>query len=246
MRCPANTPPGIGLLRVTHVASGVTTDTAFVISSAGANSAVMTADPAKFTFTGPFKGICGTGSFNVLIFGGQAPYTATSASPNAVSVTPSTSTSNPGSFTITAFNSATCVDTTVVVQDASGGHVDINVVTAEGATDPPAPPTPATFDVQPAAIVLSCATTGTVTAVGGSGTYAAASSNPRVFALVSGNTVSITRCGTGAGDPRCSLPPGTVTGGDGGINYPITATVSVTDGATIKPVAVSGMPATCP
>jgi hypothetical protein len=234
MRCSANVAPGIGLIRVTHVASGVTVDTAFVISSTGANASSLLADPSSITFTGPNKDVCGTGSADISVFGGKAPFTATSSFPNSVGVTPSSST-NPGRFTVTAFNPGTCVSAVVIIQDATGAHVDVTVKTEKGTGDAPAPPA---FDVQPTAITLACATTGSVTAVGGSGSYVATSSHPRVVTQVSGNTISITRCGTGS-NPACAPP------GDGALVFPTSGTVSVSDGTAIKNVTVT-VPANCP
>jgi hypothetical protein len=77
--------------------------------------------------------------------------------------------------------------------------------------------------VSPTTITLACGTTGSVTAVGGSGTYSAASTHPRVTAVVVGNRVDITRL---APDPPAST-------------FPTTAVVTVTDGATIKDVTVT-------
>jgi hypothetical protein len=55
-----------------------------------------------------------------------------------------------------------------------------------------------------------------------------------VTAVVSGSTVSITRA---LHDP--ASPPGPAF-------YPITATVSITDGTTIKPVTVNDVHSFCP
>jgi hypothetical protein len=224
MQVNAGVPTQVAVLRVTDVASGVTQDTAFVITGA-ISAGALTIIPNKFTFTGALSTQCGTGSGDFLVLDGTAPYSAISSSPN-VTVSPSSTSANPGRFTINASNPNVCLtDATIIVTDAIGGRGTVTVSTALGSfTPPPAP----TFTVAPTAVTLSCATSGSVSAVGGSGIYTATSTHPRVTALVSGNTITITRLAT---DPA---PP-----------YPTTATISVSDGSAVQTVTVT-VPATCP
>ena len=217
-------PTQIAVLRVQDVATGVYTDFAFTITGVG-NSGTITPIPSALTFTGNLTTDCGVGSSNVLVFDGTPPYSAFSSNP-AISVTPSQSNSNPGQFTVSVNAGAPpCPTGTVIITDAFGARATVAVTSSPGSAKPPTPPS---FDVQPSSLTLGCAQSGSVTAVGGSGSYSTNSGNPTVTATVSGNTVTITRAG----------PAGPGTGSE-------TVTVSVTDGSTIKTVDVTA-PATCP
>ncbi len=223
MRCPAGIASQIGLIRVTDVASGVTADFAFAITQASATQS-LTAIPTTLTFTGKDSTVCGTGQGDFLVFDGLAPYAATSTDQN-ISVTP-TSATNPGRFTVTASNPQICVaSATIIVTDSRSGRTTVTVKTEKGSGSPPTPPA---MSVSPTDITLACGTSGSVTVVGGSGSYFTASSHPRITAVVSGNTVTITRLT-----------------GDGVVVYPVTGDVSITDGTTIKDVTVH-VPANCP
>lgn len=226
LRVNANVPSQVGVIRVVDVATGAYVDFVIPISASGPQS-TLTAIPDKFTFTGALSTVCGTGSGDFLVFGGQPPYTAFSSDPN-IRVTPSSTSANPGQFTVTATNPNVCVTgATIVVTDATGARATVTVDTAKGTTDP-TPPPPLT--VAPTSITLACGTSGSVTVVGGvSGGYFVNSTHPRVTAVVSGNTITITR----------------LSGDAAGQSFPTTASISVSDGRTIVPVGVT-VPANCP
>src|SRR4029079_16788310 len=138
----------------------------------------------------PIAGVCGTGTAQFLVFDGVAPYSAISSSPH-ITVTPSSTGANPAVFTVTANNPNVCVTgATIVVTDAAGGRTTVTVATAEGSTQPTPPPA---LTVSPTAITRVSATSGSVSIVGGTGGYFATSTHPRVTAVVSGNTLTITR-----------------------------------------------------
>lgn len=225
MRCPANIPSQLAVIRIVDVASGASQEHSFVVSQASATQTPpLTAIPDEITFTGADSASCGTGTADFYVFDGQAPYFAVSTFPS-IQVTPRSDT-NPGRFTVTASNSGTCVtDGTIIVTDARGGRTTVTVTTEEGEDDPPEP---ADFSVAPSSLTLACNTSGSVTAVGGSGFYQTTSSHPRVTAVVAGNTVTITRVA-----------------GDGATVFPTTASVAVSDGQTIETVTVT-VPANCP
>jgi hypothetical protein len=224
MQVTTGVPTQVAVLRVQDVATGVYADTAFTITGLR-NNGTITPIPAKVTFTGNLTTDCGIGSSTVLVFDGTAPYSALSTSPQ-ITVTPAQSDTNPGQFTVTIIsNTPPCPSGTIVITDAQGARTTVDVTSVPGSGKPPTPPS---FDVQPTTITLGCAQSGSVTAVGGSGSYSANSTNPLVTSTVSGNTVTITRAG----------PAGPGTGS-------MTTTVSVTDGSTIKTVDVTS-PATCP
>ena len=213
----------IAVMRVIDVATGVYEDHAFVITGSGGTGA-LTALPDTITFTGNLTTDCGVGTATFLVFDGTPPYTAVSSNP-AITVN-SSSSSNPGQFTVRIIsNTPPCQTGTVIVTDSLGLRTTVDVQSQAGAGQAP---TPATFSVAPTSITLACATSGSVSAVGGTGSYTTTSTTPLVTATVSGSTVTITRAGPAG--------PGTGT---------MTSTVSVTDGATIQTVTVTS-PATCP
>jgi hypothetical protein len=210
----------IGVLRVIHVPTGVYVDEVFVITGTGLAGA-LTAIPTSLTFTGPLSNVCGTGEGDILVFDGVPPYTATSTS-NLIVVTPSVTNANPGRFTVTVTNRSTCVDGTVVITDSLGKRVTVAVKSEVGSGTLPA------LAVAPTTITLACGTSGSVSAVGGTGGYSVASSHPRVTAVASGGTITITRLS-----------------GDGAGIFPTSGTVSVSDGASVTSISVT-VPANCP
>ncbi len=214
----------VAVLRVLDVATGTYQDTAFVIQGATTNGQ-LTVIPDTFTFTGALSTQCGTGEATFFVFDGSPPYTAASSS-TSIFLVNTTSSSNPGQFRFAVTDPNTCLsDATIVVTDSIGGRGTATVSTALGSFTPPPPPP---LTVAPTSITLGCASSGSVTAVGGTGRYSTNSTAPEITATVSGSTITITRAG----------PAGP---GSGTLN----ATVSVTDGATIVPIAVTA-PATCP
>jgi hypothetical protein len=221
---PPGVPTQLAVLRVIHVPTGVYADTVFTIVSTGATSGLLVAIPDTFNFKGALQGQCGTGTADFFVFDGVPPYTAVSSS-FAIQVTP-VSNSQPGRFTITANRQDICVDATIIVTDSNGARDTITVTTEEGDTAPPTPPEPADLVVGPTAITLGCGESGSVTVVGGTGQYFTNSTNANVTAVVSGNTVTITR-----------------TGAAPGVGSSVTG-VSISDGSQIVNVAVTA-PATC-
>lgn len=220
LEVPPNVPTQLGVLRVIDVATGVYSDTVFTISGFS-QSQNITPVPNDFTFTGPLTTTCGTGTADFMVFDGVAPYTAISSDPN-LTVTPSSPT-NPGRFTLRAFNPNWCMDNaTIVVTDARGGRGTVTVSTETGSVSPPEP---ATFNVAPTSITLACGQSGSVTVVGGTGSYFTNSTNPAVTAVASGTAVTITRANTGTSTA--------------------TVVVSVSDGRDIAEVSAT-VPTTCP
>jgi len=213
----------LAVLRVTDVASHVNTDFVFTITGTS-NGGALTVIPSTITFTGNLTTDCGTGQSSFFVFDGSPPFTALSSSP-AISVN-STSSTNPGVFTVSVgLTAPPCPTGTIVVTDSGGARATVDVKSVAGSGTPPKP---ATFAVAPTAVTLGCNASGSVTAVGGSGSYSTTSSSTLVTAVVSGNTVTITRTGPAG--------PGAGT---------MTSTVAVTDGSTIQTVTVTS-PATCP
>ena len=228
IRIPADAVTQLATLRVTDIASGAYVDQVFTIVQ-GSIVGTLTVLPNSFTFTGPRTGVCGTGSADFIVFDGDPPYTAVSSNPN-ITVTPTTNSSNPARFTVTAFNPNVCVDTTIVVTDRNNRRATVTVKTEEGSGTPPP------LVVSPTTVTLNdtCGFSTSVTAIGGVGPLSVNSGHPRVSASLSGSTITITRL---TPDP---VPPA------GPAFYPTTATVSVTDGATVQNVTVNGVKQFCP
>ena len=218
---PANAGPGLGVLRVVDVATGVYTDTVFVINGQSTSQS-LTAVPNTFTFTGALTTTCGTGSADFIVFDGTAPYTAVTSFPSLV-VTPTTVNTNPARFTVTATDPNTCISGgTVIVTDALGGRTTVTVNTEPGTI---APPTPVALSVGPSALTLGCGQSGSVTVIGGTGGISATSTSAAVTAVPSGNSLTITRANTGSS--------------------PTSVGIGVTDGRTVATVTVT-VPAICP
>jgi len=228
IRVPADAQTQLATLRVTDIGSGVFVDEVFTITQ-GIISGQLTILPNSFTFTGPLQGVCGTGSADFIVFDGDPPYTAVSSNAN-VSVNPTTNSANPARFTVSAFNPNVCVDTSIIVTDRENRRATVSVKTEEGSKTLPA------LAVSPTTVSLNdtCGFSSSVTAVGGVGPLSVNSSHPRVSATLSGNTVTITRL-----SPDPASPPGPSF-------YPTTATVSITDGATISSVTVNDVRQFCP
>jgi hypothetical protein len=229
IRVTSGAPTQLATLRVIDVTSGVFVDEVFTITAASpATQTQITIIPNDFTFTGPRAGVCGTGTSDFFVFDGTPPYQAFSSSP-LVGVIPVNTGSNPGRFTIQISDPTQCVDhATIVVIDSAGRRATVTVSsTAGSATNPPLAVAPTTTTLND-----TCGFSSSVTAVGGQGPLSVSSNNPAVSAVLSGGTVTITRR---LHDP--APPPA---------SYPLTATVSVTDGTTIQNVTVNGVNAFCP
>ena len=226
IRVPSGVPPQIAILRVVHVASGSSTEQVFTIAGAVSQPAlVLTAIPSSFTFTAADSTSCGSGSGDFFVFDGKPPYMAVSSN-SAVGVTPTSTSSQPGRFTVTVGNGAACPNAApVIVTDSLGNRVTVTVTSVRGPAATPPPP----LAVAPSSITLACGTSGSVSVVGGSGSYSVTSSHPQVNATVAGRTITITRV---APDPV-------------GSTFTTTASISVTDGSTAQVVTVT-VPAFCP
>jgi hypothetical protein len=229
IRVPSGAQTQLATIRVIDVATGAFVDQLFTITAAVTPVTNLTILPNDFQFTGPRQGVCGTGTGSFLVFDGTPPYTSFSSDPN-VTVTPASTTSDPGQFTVIANNAAVCVsNATIVITDSASPsrRATVTVSTSEGSSTPPA------MTVSPTTVSLGdiCGLSVSVSVVGGSGIYAANSTHPRVTAAISGNTVTITRA---LHDP---VPL---------VAYPNSGTVTVTDGTTLTNVTVNSIAQICP
>ncbi len=223
MRVTNNAPTQIASYKITDVSTGSTTVALFGIVQQPVVDTI-TLLPNTVTFTGTTSTRCGTGSADVFVSGGTPPYTLVASA--GVLATPTTVDASGGRFTVSAGLTGTpCpTGTSVIVTDSRGATTILPVAIQPGTGSPPA------LTAAPSSLTLLCGQSGSVTVVGGTGSGLLANSSvPRVSAVVAGNTVSITRVS-----------------GDGGVNYPTSGTVTVTDGTSIVSIAVSGWLATCP
>ena len=224
VRVPSGTPAQIGMIRVTHVASGVSNTFSFLIEPGA--TAPLAALPATFSFTGTNGTTCGTGSGDFFVTGGTPPYSAASSNPSIQVVAKD---ANAGHFTLTVTNSATpCISGASVIVTDSGGSTPVSVAvnTTTGTS------TPVTaLSAQPTSITLDCGSTGSIAVVGGTGSYSATTTNSLITASVSGNTVSATLAAHYPAPGPPSLPAG--------------QSINITDGASAVSVSVTA-PTNCP
>jgi hypothetical protein len=223
LRVTVGAPTQIASYRVTDVSTGVTTDQTFIIVQQDP-STVINLIPNAFTFTGGLAGTCGSGSGQSIVLGGVGPYQVLTSSPLIIAG-PNPVLANGDRLSVTVPSGVTTCPTGVVtVIDAQGARGTLTVTSQAGTgTLPP-------IAVSPSSLTLTCAApTGSAAVIGGNGSLSAVSSHPRVQATISGNILTVTRL----------VPDVPV------VAYPATATVAVTDGATIVNVTVT-VPPSCP
>jgi hypothetical protein len=210
------------LLQVTDLSSGFTLRTSIAI--APSSNAPLNAQPSTILFQGLAPNTCASGiPADVIVFGGRPPYLI--SQPGSFQVSPTIVTQNGGRFTVTATGQCTA-GSQIAIVDANGATVSVTASNVLSDVPAPTPPPTTAFNVAPTELILGCGQSGSVTAVGGTGSYVANSTSPStVTPFVSGGTVSITRVNSGTG--------------------PTTVIVSVSDGREIKGVTVT-VPATCP
>lgn len=225
IRVTVNAPTQIASYKVTDITTGASSEFLFVIVQQAPSGTLTVLPGGPVTFTGASAGACGFGASDQFIFDGAAPYTITP--PANVGVSPLVVTENGGRFTITVGQGLpvnACPSGSVIIQDTQGRLAQVQVTSSPGTTSIP-------ISIAPTPLpTLTCtANTTQAAVVGGVGPLQVVSSHPRVNATVSGNVLSVLRIGSG----------------DGATIYPTTATLAVTDGATVATVTVN-VPANCP
>ena len=221
-----NTAPNqTGILQVTDLGSGAFQRTTIFIAQTSAAESGYFAIPDSVTFTGPRVDQCASGglSADVFVFGGTPPYTVSNPAPAAFVISPTVLTRSGASFRVTP--TGVCVDPglPIAVTDAVGRTISVTVANRPGT----APVPPPDFNVAPTSVTLnSCTSQASVVAAGGQGTYSAGANSSVLLVTTSGNLVTIAR---GPGDA----------GGGGGPASSVPLTVTITDGATIRTVAVT-------
>ena len=114
----------------------------------------------------------------------------------------------------------------MIVTDSRGRRALLDVSSAPGSTTPPA------ILVVPNPISGLTCTSNSQSAgiIGGFGPLSAISSHPRLTAIISGNIITVTRAPNG----------------DGATVFPVTATITITDGNSLYTLNVTGIAANCP
>lgn len=223
LRVQAGVTTQLGSFRIVDVASGVTTTQVLLISEAPPVGN-LTLIPTDLTLTGPpGSARCGMGPVGALIAGGTPPYTAFSSNPvfaagfigDQVSVT----------------GSGACEEGTIVIRDSTGRRGTLDVEAVANATGPTAlAVSPATVD-----LLSQCGFSASVAYIGGAGPISALSNHPRVTAMASNGTVTITRALSDA----AAVPPAPFL-------YPTSAKITLSDGTAFVTVDVTAVAATCP
>ena len=217
----------MALVKVTDIPTGAYTFRSLVINTAP-STGTLTLIPDTISLTGVDDTICGSGNADVLVFDGIRPYSIICPDPRVQVANSTTSSTEPGRFTInvgasTAGNCLTNVQ--CVISDNTGARALLSITTAVG----PKAPTPPAITVTPSAVTLACGQSSAVTITGGTGTFTVNSTTPVVTGVISGATLSITRAAT---DPA-------------GGPFTMPTTLTITDGASVATVAVTA-PTTCP
>jgi hypothetical protein len=225
MRVGIGAPSQIATFKVTDVTTGVTADIAFLISGQAPTGSITLVPGTAITFTGSSTGACGWGSSDQYVYDGTPPYTITP--PVGVSVVPLTLTSNGAKFTVSVGQGAPvnqCPSGTLIVTDAQGRRATLDVKSEVGTTSIPITVAPVPLPA------LTCTLNSTqAVVIGGVGSFQVVSNHPRVNAQMAGNVLVVQRAASG----------------DGAVVYPTTASIAITDGATVTTVTAT-VAANCP
>jgi hypothetical protein len=131
IQVPFGTRTQYAKIRITDVASGVYVDRDFNIFNL---VGPLIATPAEINLVGLNSSVCGSGIADIIVTGGQPPYTASSSQPNLISIQPTTVTTNGGSFSVTIFAGGlpNCVNGQVVILDSVGQTANVTITTTPG------------------------------------------------------------------------------------------------------------------
>ncbi len=220
IRVTALAPNQTALVRVTDLATGAWREAAFPIVQYTGNTPAYFVLPSSLEFTGAYKGVCPSNyGADVSIFGGTPPYNVSGGS-SAFFVSPSVVTTNGGKFTVVLPTLGSCGSSVIGVTDAVGRTVSVSVTTKEGTADAPAP----AVTLNPTALTVRCGQNASFVVVGGdsAAVLSASTDHPRIVVTSSGRAFTVTRLNA-----------------DGGVTYPATSRITVTDGATAASLTVS-------
>lgn len=190
VRAAALAPNQTAVLRIVDLATLAYRETSITIAQSGGAAGGYFAIPESVAFSGPRINVCASGaSSDFFIFGGTPPYTVSNPGPDALAASPRVVPASGGSFSVTV-GSAVCPSETIIpITDASGRTITVKVTNSAGTF------VPSTVTVSPGELRLeSCTDVGTVTIIGGLGSYLQPTSNTStVLATIRNNTVTIKR-----------------------------------------------------
>jgi hypothetical protein len=213
--------------RMTDVATGAYRDFTFVIKNANGGNTALSALPASISLGGATTATCGTGLVNVFAFGGLPPYTAATTFPNSILISPPILSRSGDAFSVQIFNANFCLSPgNVVITDAAGNFVTIDVTTTAGTAAPLLP-----LAVAPSTLCVPDGGTGVVSVSGGNNNKVINSSNP-------GLATALPTTGTGNFTTTISS-----LGAGGAVGTAVILTVS--DGANSSTITVTRK-TTCP
>jgi hypothetical protein len=222
IRVTAGAPNQSAQVQVKDLVTGAFRRASFAIAQYNGNTPAFYALPSSVTLSGPSTVACSTGSTEVALFGGTPPYTLTGASSaftlsvGGVTAPPAFVASSGGKFTINFAGTGQCVENLPIgVTDATGVTLTVTVTNKFGTAAPPI------AGLVPSALALRCGQSGSLSIVGGAEPFSAGSSDGLLLVLPpAGRTVTMNAISSGAYAQR-------------------TATVSVTDGATLGSATVT-------
>ncbi|MEP7154835.1 MAG: hypothetical protein ABI905_03625 [Betaproteobacteria bacterium] len=137
IRVTPNAPTQYAQFRLTDVATGNYEDINFVIVNSNGNNTALSVLPTTITLQGPDTTRCGGGIANVVVFGGQPPYTATSTNPGSISIAPPIVLRSGDSFSATISSGSACITGgKIIITDGAGAVVSVDVTTTLGTTAP--------------------------------------------------------------------------------------------------------------
>ena len=222
-----NVPTQYAQFRLADVATGAYRDFTFIITNTNGAATPLSALPSSVSLTGATTASCGTGTVNVFVFGGTPPYVGSTTFPAQIQLSGTTVARSGEAFTVSMLDRSFCLNPgNLVITDATGAFITVDIKTAVGTVDPVLP-----LSVAPQALCIPDGGSGVINISGGNANKVLNSSNPSLAAALptsgSGNfTVTINSLGAG-----------------GGVGTPVSITVS--DGATQVPISITRK-TTCP
>ena len=198
IRATPNAATQYAQFRLTDVVTGAYRDITFVILNATGGNTALSALPASISLSGATTASCGTGTVNVFAFGGTPPYSASTTFPNSIAISPPIVTRSGDAFSVQVFNPNFCLSPgNVVITDAAGNFVTIDVTTTAGTATPVQ-----ALSVAPSSVCVPDGGTAVVSVSGGNTNKVINSSNPLLATAVpttgTGNfTTTINSLGAG-------------------------------------------------
>jgi large repetitive protein len=234
----------VALIRATDILTGAYRLSSFVIRQTTLTGTDFTTVPTSWAVAGFIKNQCPGGVVDYIIFGGTAPYTIRSPLSDVIVSPTTTNSDNPNRFTA-SFSAQPCGDVgyspIFTITDATGRTITADLSVKPGTVDGPVNTT-LTLSTnavtlacgQQAQVVASVTTTATTAPTLSTAVTTSVSPATALTAAATGNTVTVTRGGTGTVGPALTPPANT------------TATVVVGAGNAPAQTLLITTPSACP